>query len=343
MRIVIRDRDYFKDIYGNIMRVIGDFHSDNGIIALVKYYPKPDGSRTIVGEQYGYNTFLNNSLSIMKDKPNRIVFSDDFGVSLCFTPIELIKDYYSCREKTIEILNNKNKYTNHCVGNHLVSFLEKIAGLVDINCIGVTGSFLFDAFNDLSDIDLVCYGNETYDVLVDVFDRCDYIQRYEGDLEESIYKRRMNHMQFVDMETLMIQESRKLQGRIIGTSIHINFTPLRDDNHVFKDFSMVSNGVIQCVVQISDDCNGRFSPSIYSINLKTIISSTLSDLDILKRLNILISYNGDYSQVFRNRDYTYVEGRIVKINYLQKTLWGIDITPWDIGSKNRAVLMRMED
>lgn len=337
---MLRDRDYFKDVNGNILRVIGDYHPNNGLIALVKYYPNSSGCREIKGIYYGYNTFLNNSLSIMKDEINRIRLSVEFGVTVCYTPKELITNYYSCREKTIEILENKGRYINHPVGHHLISFLEKISTNIDINCIGITGSFLFDAFNEQSDIDLVCYGNKTYQLLVNEFNNNDYIQKYDDGLQDYIYKRRMKHMHFVDFETLITQESRKLQGRIRDTGIHINFTPLRDDKDIIKDFSVIPMGEIKCIISVTDDNNGRFSPAVYKINVQTVIYSTLYDISLINKLNILISYNGDYCQVYRCNDYVYVEGRIVKINYMKKDFWGIDITPWDIGSENRSILIK---
>lgn len=336
---IVRDRDYIKDTNGNYLRVVGDYHPMQGVVSFVKYYPSDRGKRVIDGKSFGYNTFVANSLLIMKNQFSRIMYSPYHGDVVTVTPQHMIKEHYSCREKTMEILNKKDIYEKSVVGSQLITFLTNISKILSLHDVGITGSFLFDAYNDNSDIDLVCYGKDAYKTLFDYFKQYDFIQCYEDGLQEELYIRRMTHMPSIDVKTLIKQESRKVQGRITGTNIHINCQPLREDVDDIFNQNITAIGDIECVAKIIDDSEGMYSPAIYNIEVISITSGAIEG-EMKRDITCLISYVGDYSQVFRNGDIIFVSGKLIRIERGGAIYFGIETTSWNYSKRNKAILLR---
>lgn len=336
---IIRDRDYIKDKDGNYLRVVGDIHPKDYIVSFVKYYPNKFGTRDIRGEMYGYNTFVAQSLIIMKEYETRIMYSKYHGDIVTVTPRDMIYEHYSCRKKVKQVLECQENYKSHTVGRFLIDFISIAKDYISLDKLGITGSFLFDAHNEKSDIDLVCYGHDAYEGLYALFKNNEFIQCYEDGLQREIYARRMTHMSNMDFGTLILQESRKLQGVVRGTNIHINCQPLRDNYSYDMDLGVLSLGEIECVIRILEDSQGMYSPSFYQIEVLSIINGVINN-EMKQEINYLISYVGDFAQVFRNGDLVYVDGKVVRIARCGGIKYGIEMTAWNTTKRNSAILLR---
>lgn len=337
---VCRDRDYIKDKAGRFLRVLGDHHLDDSIASYVKYFPSDLGIRTINGKLYGYNSFVSKSFVILKECDGRIAFSHRHGGIITTTPVNEISSHYSCKNKLQHIATRRDEYLKHIVGRHLIGFIDTISSMISLNKIGITGSFLIDAQNDKSDIDLVCYGKDAYEVIKKYFQGSSFIQRYEDGLADILYTRRMMHMAPMDFDTLILQESRKLQGVVRGTGIHINCQPLREIDDCFMDFTMMVIGEISCIAQIVDDSQGIFAPAYYEIDVVSFVNCLFNDNSFKKRITLMISYMGDFSQVFRNGDKVFLEGKLVKIKKDGKVMFGIELSSWNTERKYKAILLK---
>lgn len=336
---MVRDRDYIVDTTGNILRVIGDNHPINSVLSFMKYSPSIHGTRIVDGKTYKYNTFVNRSIGMLKEEEDRVLYADCIGNVVSATPNEKISRVFSCRKKVEYIMNNQEKYISHPVGKYLIEYLRLSSEKINLYELGVTGSFLLDFQNEKSDIDLVCYGEMAYNELVKLFKFSDFIQKYEDGLQEFIYERRMTHMAEMGKEALILQESRKLQGRIKGTDIHINCQPLREDEAVVKLSKMIELGEISCVVKIIEDKEGKYAPAIYKIMIDKIIDSVVVE-DVWKdKIEYLISYLGDFSQIFRIDDKVYLEGKVVRFCIDNKLLFGIEMTSWNTNKRYKAQLI----
>lgn len=335
---MVRDRDYIGDTKGNILRVIGDNHPINSILTLLKYSPSKDGTKKVNGTTYIYNAFINESIRLLKAEEDRVIYSDYIGNIVSTTPNNMILNLFSCRRKIEFILNNQRIYITQPVGKYLIEFLRLALENIDSSKLGVTGSFLFDFQNEKSDIDLVCYGEDAYKELYKLFKRSDFIQGYENGLQSLIYERRMTHMAEMDKEALVIQESRKLQGIIKGTSIHINCQPLRADEDVIRLSKVTELGEITCEIIVTDDVEGKYAPAIYQIKVDTIIDSVITD-DYKEKINYLVSYLGDFSQLFRKNDRVYLEGKVIRFCLGGKLFFGIGTTSWNTKKKYKAQLI----
>lgn len=333
---MIRDRDYIKDSSGRILRVIGDKHPQDEILSFVKYYPHVDGCRTVKGVCYQYNTFVSRSLLVMADFGGRVTYSDIIGGVVTVTPKADIVDHFSCKSKVKYILDNPEEYVSHPIGKYLVQYLEAVLKIVNMDEIGITGSFLFDFQNDKSDIDLVCYGENAYEKLMCFYKNSDFIQGYENGLEDIIYKRRMTHMAEIGAEALMLQESRKLQGVVRGTDIHINCQPLRADNQLVEIGKIIELCEIECILKIVDDKEGKYSPALYKVEILEILVMDKLIKSMSKKIGWLLSYIGDFAQTFRNGDKLYVQGKLVCI---ENGEYGIEVTSWNSEKRHKAFII----
>lgn len=336
---MIFDRDYILDDQGNLLKVIGNSHPTNKVVSYVKYFPSSEGPRVINNKKYGYNTFVPKSFVILENDPDRVCFSEFHGGIVTCTPTDRIKSIFSCKEKLSYIAKNPNKYLHHRVGAELIDFIQNIYDKVDLDNLGITGSFLIDAYEDTSDIDLVSYGTDNLEELRKCFNK--YTIQYSGKYSLPLFKRRMTHMEPMDFDLLIKQESRKLQGLTKKSKIHINCQPLRkSEGDIFSNLTMFEVGNIACIAEIIDDSEGRFSPSYYKIKVLDIINSLFSgNKEFTDNLKVFISYIGSFSNNFRNGDKVYLEGKIVAIREKEKTYYGIEVTPWNSDRSFKASLL----
>lgn len=338
-RYPVRDRDYLLDIDGNYLRILGDYHPEGTIVSYVKYFPSALGVRNIGNELYGYNTFVSKNFNILKEQEDRVIFSDRHGGVITATPIHKIKKHFSCRTKLAHILEEKECYLDQTVGKQLIAFMEKICDTINLADVGITGSFLIDAQNEKSDIDLVCYGRESYETMKVFFKESPFIQRYEDELANVLYTRRMMHMASMDFDTLIRQESRKLQGVIRGTDIHINCQPLRADEDDFMDIRFLELGTVSCIVRIIEDSQGTFSPAYYSVHVESVVDSLFHDGTLAEQITALISFNGDFSQVFHKGDQVYLEGKLVRVKRGDGLSLAVELSSFNTDKTYKAVLL----
>lgn len=337
------DRDYIQDTAGRYLKVVGNIHPIDSVVSYVKYYPDAVlGSRKIGNSLYSYNTHVPRSFSILSKEADRIIFSEFHGGVVTTTPLTKIKEHYSARQKICEVLNNRNSYISHPVGKYLLKFLE----LIDeryIKNVGITGSFLIDAYTEDSDIDLVCYSKDSYRYLRKIFKDEKVIRKYTGQLGLELYHRRMIYMDQIDYRSLIKQENRKLQGRLFDTDIHINCQPVFGDNMYFRNIKIFPIGEVTAIIRINEDKNSISAPGIYSIEVVDIIDSLVPNNNMwCRRITKLISYLGAYSGVFKKGEKVYVEGLLLQIIKDNKIEIGIGLTPWNTKNKFKAVLMNEE-
>lgn len=339
-KMSIRDRDYILDDKNNYLKVVGDFHPNNYIISYVKYFPSKFGTRSINDKPYGYNSSVSKSFAILKDLNDRVTFSNCHGGILTCTPTKDIVKVFSCRDKIKEVFANKDRYNQNRVGEELINFLNYIDGKIDINNLGITGSFLIDSFNEKSDIDLTCYGRETFESLRKVFSS-DFIIPYQGQFATQLYTRRMTHMAPMNFDALIKQENRKLQGLTKNNLIHINCQPLKsDDDLFFKNMKFIEVGEISCIVEITDDSNGIFAPAYYEIKVINVIDSFFSgEVDFKNNIRAFISFIGAYSCSFENGDKVYLEGKLIQIKKDKELFYGIELSPWNTDRLFKAALL----
>lgn len=333
---IIRDRDYLRDTDGNYLRVIGDHQPEGTVMSFVKYQPSARGSRFAKGQAFAYNTFPCKSFNLLKRDVDRFAYSKYLGTVVTVTPNDRIVEHYSCRRRIEQIAREPSAFLNHPVGRYIVEFIWQYPG--PLSDIGITGSFLFGFQNEKSDIDLVCYGEDAYHRISDLFKDTDLIKPYTGVRANDIFSRRMTHMANVDFESLVTQENRKLQGLING--IHINCQPLRADHDHFMDMEMSVVGEIVCTARVIGDTQGFFAPAYYDIEVDNIIGGLFENDDFRKKIRAMISFNGTYAQSFKKGDMVLLDGSLVQICKGGQYYWGVELSAWNTQRTFGAILLK---
>ncbi len=195
MSEIFRDRDYIKDVKGDIYQVIGSIHPRDKVLALQKYQ-KVDETQT---PQEHKEYIPEDILSAVKNHPmrywvennteNRYIrilpnyssesaqinisnhpymsHSSVFNMGLIQIPKENIQTHYNPQKRFQELLDTISKGTMEEkrsldaleretieIGYLLEDFFK-----IDLNNVGITGSLLWHAHHEQSDIDLMIYGN----------------------------------------------------------------------------------------------------------------------------------------------------------------------------------------
>ncbi len=333
----LKDRNYILDSEGNILRVVGDVHS-SFVTAYVKYYPLDEGMKVFDGKNYMTNTQVFKSYDLLASQPSAIQFNEVYGCVVTGSQKENIIRVFDARDKLIEIFHDRT-YDAHPIGKKLRRILSILSEVVDINTLGITGSFLTGMHSVDSDIDLVCYGSDSYKKLCDFFHTTNSIEKYEGKRFIELAKRRMSHMPTLSLDLLRIQENRKLQGLVEGT--HFNIQPLRDDGQFqpFADFVFVDIGDIAITGVVVDGAEGVYAPAYYQVSEVSLLEG-YSSLDIIKKLTYVISFVGAYSQILQKGESFYAKGTLIRGVKGTEIVYALSIDPWNRGINNKIQLIK---
>lgn len=333
-----RDRNYVLDSQGNIFKIIGDCH-DDFVVSYLKYYPHPDGLKIFDNKPYLTNTHVFKSFYLLSNFKNKMKYSYNHGACVTGTAVEDIVNVFDARKKLKNILNNKDQYFLSRVGKALLQLLDFFKKeKINLNDLGITGSFLVDMDNEQSDIDLVCYGEEAYKKILAFLQRSEHLQKYEGKYFAALCKRRETHMPSVSPAVLRIQESRKAQAMFQG--IHFNVQPLRNDKDLcHAPISYVDIGDITIVAKVIEDKESIFAPAIYEVDDVVVVEGYKMNT-IQSKIKHVISFIGAYSQIAKKGEHIFVKGTLLRAETKNNIFYTVSVDPWNRGLDNKIQVLR---
>lgn len=336
----VRDRDYLRDRYGLVFKVIGDVHPPDHYLGYVKYYPDPRGDRQLHGRTYRQNNVVSKSFGLLADRPECYVYSDVLGCVITGLPHSDIAAHYSCRQALLDIYEQPEAVEWTRAGRDLLAIIRRIMELGVQAEFGVTGSFLAGCFNKASDIDLVCYGGAGYQVACELFEDTRLIKPYDGGDLNRLYTRRAKYMVGCSFDMLIKQEKRKLQGLTVSGDIHTNCEPLRiDDDRTFARVCTKEIGHLSVRATITSHEQGLATPAFYGIEVMTVLESTVDEPESLaRRVTHVRSYLGAYTGAFRAGDMVHLSGKLVYTSDDDRSGFGIELTPWSAAESYLANL-----
>ncbi|GAA3116380.1 hypothetical protein GCM10010530_43570 [Kribbella aluminosa] len=328
------------DRHGVVFKVIGDSHPGSHYLGYVKYHPDDKGDRWLFGQTYRQNSVVSKSFGILADRPECYIYSETLGCVITGIPRDDVAVHYSCRYALAAIHEEPGAVADNQTGQDLLAITQWIAANGAEGLLGVTGSFLVGCFNERSDIDLVCYGPEGYQVAADLFQQTDLIRPYDGGDLTRLYLRRAKYLEGSSFDALIKQECRKLQGLTVGSGAHINCEPLRSDHD--KTFARIASkeiGEISLLAKITDHAEGLTTPAVYGIRVKNILSSTIDEPGSFARsITHMRSYLGAYTGAFRSGDTVHLSGKLVHTQDGERSGFGIELTPWTVSNSYVANL-----
>ncbi len=338
---LIRDRNYILDKYGYVYRVVGDFHAVDFITCYVRYYPSPNGNRVFKNKTYARNNFVYNSFKLVPEVTNNIRFSVRVGTVVTGVLSSDVKQILDTKTTLRSLYKNKSPKTEpEKALIKLIDLIIKNTSL-ELDELGITGSILARMHSNNSDIDLIVQGARQTKELKAFFDDSSFIEKYNVENADELYKRRSTHIKNTSISIILKQESRKIQGKFCG--IHVNAQPIRDLKEVKCPFSAAELyyiGQIEVEAEIKTDNMGIYSPALYEISVDKVLSSENGFEETIKtEIKWLVSSVGIYSNCFLTGEAVFVRGKLCQVVYADTYFFAISIDPWSKDSNNVAKLL----
>ena len=320
--------NYLLDEFGNYLRILGNYHDNDAVYSYVQYYPSKIGHRTIKDEKYGYSSFVQHSFEFFAQQPGRYRFSPYHGEVMIITPLASIKSIFDCRSQFKYLIDNPYQYSHLKSGRELTKLIDILDKYVNLDLVGITGSFLLDHPNDASDIDLVCYGKDGFFGMKKFFEESSFIIPYRGEDAIWLYNHRKKHMNPMKFDLFEKQEGRKLIGMTSNERVHIVCQPQRGDEIcLYEGIPCMNIGEITCLLVISDHQQGYYAPAYYDIEVQHIFEGfSQSHANLQSQIKVLISHQGFYANSFRQGDLVHVTGKLILFLHQNEPTYGIEVS-----------------
>ena len=349
MKEIFQDRDYLQDVTGDIYQVIGSIHTKEGIFALQKYkkvslkesknthqnfIPSGDPISKIKNHEFRYWKQRDSNDLFIRILPNYSSksananieqnvyksFSTIFQMQLIIIPRSQIQKHWKPQQRFKELLSTftsknfseKQKLDNLEreaieVGITFESFFN-----IDISKIGITGSILWGAHHENSDIDIMIYGTEFTKIInsskflsseskglrrfkkIEILPLAEKMAIKTGlpmeECFEYIYNK--NYLYFFNNRKVSITFAPNLQELLRY--------PLFSPETIFKS---IKNITIQAKIEPCEF--GYYYPSLYKISCNKIQDETdFGPLDITR----LIVYEHELVGYYKNGDDVEIRG-----------------------------------
>jgi hypothetical protein len=173
----LRKLDFVTDAIGYISMLIYNTHPPGGLLIAPKYYPDPNGTWAshATGQRYNRFEYYWNLKQHTKGKSVRVYDVDKnplhdyatdvvnrFDQHLSTDPCHGVPMYRLPRDAVVRYWDAKAKYREALEHRPMQlerfsPFLKKMSDTFDQNQVGITGSYLYDLYQDFSDINFVLY------------------------------------------------------------------------------------------------------------------------------------------------------------------------------------------
>lgn len=259
-------------------------------------------------------------------------------------------------EKTQKVISGSLKtnplvLTDFLFLNNLLSELK-----VDVSFLGVEGSLLAGTTNAESDLDLVLYGEKTYNKFLNLFERGEFLcQHLEPFLDSrfgraTIYAARKHYSPLSEKE-MIFHESRKPTGFLkkSGGMRKFSIVGILDSQesrrgeavkifNLEKTYKLISVATIRG--RIASDTFGRFRPSFYSV--KNCVSEDVLRLSKEEIANIeyVVDYLGNFYLQCKEGEWFECRGSIEELilDGVGSGRYRLNINHWDDHIKNKFYL-----
>ena len=334
----LRDRDAIIANDGIIFRVYGYIHPEDSYICDPEY-AIPEvflslNSRAHRGEnELHYCKFF-------EDEGMKLILNDYPKYSIFFLPLQKClvgvkhADIMEVRKPDIELKHLLEKKPDNTLLEAMQSLINLLTSKskLSIESFGVFGSLLHSFYHPkFSDLDFIIYGRNNLKallkVLQDLYDERSFLQNEFVNRNSVIGK----NWKFVNytLDEYVWHQQRKFvyayyncedAGRIIKTEFEPvkNWQEISNDYNPFTRISYV--GWIKAIVEIINDDDAPFIPSIYTIEVKEILDGP--KIDDIQRI---ISYIEEFRMQAKKGEEVLVEGNLERIvngtnNFHQITL-----------------------
>ncbi|HWP47732.1 MAG TPA: hypothetical protein VNM22_11270 [Candidatus Limnocylindrales bacterium] len=219
--ISAREGDFIETVEHLIFDVKGFVHPKTHVIAFLRYFPDPDGTRLRNGVRYKKVYALNDRYQILKEKFPHYLYQDQRiqDTILQAVPHERIGKIYRPQEYLWEVMNEESAISQPH-GEILRSFVRILqeASQIPLTALGISGSFLVGLATPRSDLDWIVYGSQqglkVYEGMAKLFQNPDSpIRPYRPEELRKLWEFRSQDTALSFEEFVKFERRKRLQGK----------------------------------------------------------------------------------------------------------------------------------
>jgi predicted nucleotidyltransferase len=308
-----REGDFIETYSGLIFDVKGFMHPPGYVIAFLRYYPDPEGTRTRCGVAYQKIYSLEARLEFLKEKyPDFLRFDEVFNRILSEVPTARIKINH---EPSIYLGCLAERRALDPVEQDAVNLADKIKMTAEIqsSAIGVTGSVLVRLHNPDSDLDLICYGSKAsrrvYSVLeVLRKDPDSLVEPYDEQGLRRLYEFRRKDTEMKYSDFVKVERRKILQGTYNGRDYYVRL--IKDYNEApykYGGLKYKPLGRATITATVLDDTENIFTPCRYPIREVETSSNPISSI------REVVSYRGRFCEQAKKGELILVSGEVEEV------------------------------
>ena len=324
MQLIDRDAIITKE--GLIFRVYGYNHPLKSYICDPEYASakifkssNPRAKRGIKKTRY-YKFFADEGLKLVFNNfPQFTIFHEP--LQKCIVGVNE-EDILEVRKPQLILKKLITKHKKDVLLSALENLLELILHRSKLNYenFGVFGSLLMGFHNpNFSDLDLIIYGKENFDKLVNILEtlyKNENSLNNEFDTNESVFSKDWKFLNY-SLDEYVWHQKRKMIYAYFSYKdakrvIKAEFEPVKKLNkHInqFNNFMRISHkGWIKAIVEIVDDKDGPYIPSIYKIKVKEILKGPK-----ISNIKQIFSYMEEFRLQTKKGELAIVEGNLEKV------------------------------
>jgi predicted nucleotidyltransferase len=297
--------DYIRTVDGLFFAVKGGRHSDELVIAILRYIPDEKGDRVKDDKRYHRVYDIASTTRYLEEYyPQYINYINWLELRLQSVPTSKIAKVFRAKERLKSILVNPVSELEKRVKD-LVDVLSEASG-VSSECFGVSGSLLIGLDTLDSDIDLNVYGETEgrliYGELKSLREKVDWISPYDAESIEPVLRSRWINLG-QEMNKLRAIECRKvLHGLFYGIDYFIRLL-IDEEDSTSKPIKAVTISAT-----IADSSHGIYTPCTYLVK-DVNIQYESQQYDITE----LRSYRGKFTEQAKTGDRVLVRGRMEQV------------------------------
>lgn len=323
----LRDRDAIITEDGFIFRVYGYIHPEDSYLCDPEYANpiifKSSNPRACRGETElcYYKFFADEGIKlILKKYPKYTVFF--WPLQKCLVGVNTT-DIMQVHKPDVKLRQLLEKKPN----DSLVKALQNLFGIVSSkselseNNFGVFGSLLHGFYHpNFSDLDLVIYGRDNLNrlriTLKELYNDEDNCLRNEFNSMKAVSGKDWKFMNYSLKEYLWHQQRKMIyayfDSKDAGRIVKAEFEPVKDWKEIINEYNPFTKIFhvcwIKAIVEITDDTDAPFIPSIYQIEVKKILEGPR-----VNEIQRIFSYMEEFRMQARRGEKVLVEGNLEKV------------------------------
>ncbi len=301
-----------------IFDVKGFLHPIDRIIAFIRYYPSPKGTRRRNGIKFSKIYKLRDRFEFLKKRYPHYLFPNTYnGQFLQGVLHKDIKKIYNPTE-TVQFLLTKNTLSN--LEKESMSFVKILSEVAPNNSIGISGSLMVELHSPKSDIDIVVYGKDAsykaHEHLKNLIDGRKHGVRSMSITElQELYMFRQPDLDFSTFARL--ERRKNISCMYSNREIFMRF--VKDPSEIkekFEDYKYKKVGYATLKAKIVDDSEAIFTPCRYLLeNTKIIEGVQVEDL------YEIISFRGRFCEQVKKGETVVARGKIEKVTRKDGSKW----------------------